>query len=61
MVLGQHVRIPELIAQSVKKWEKTLSIEINYKIENEAVNCDLLLLFTEDSIEPLRKRLSYLV
>jgi len=61
VVLGQHIKIPDLIQQNVKHWSKTLSIEINYKIENEAINCDLLLLFTEDSIEPLRKRLSYLV
>ncbi|MBV1907850.1 MAG: response regulator [Kangiellaceae bacterium] len=61
MVLGQHVKVPELISNNVKHWSKTLSIEINYQIENEAINCDLLLLFTEDSIEPLRKRLSYIV
>jgi len=61
VVLGQHVKVPELISQNVKHWTKTLSIEINYKIENEAINCDLLLLFTEDSIEPLRERLSYIV
>jgi len=61
IVLGQHVKVPELINQSVKHWSKTLSIEINYTIENKAINCDLLLLFTEDSIEPLRRRISYLV
>lgn len=61
MVLGQHVKIPELLNKSVKHWDKILSIEINYQIENEAINCDLLLLFTEDSIEPLKQRLSYMV
>ncbi len=61
VVLGQHVKVPDLISQNVKHWSKTLSIEINYKIENEAINCDLLLLFTEDSINPLRQRLSYIV
>ena len=61
VVLGQHVKIPELISKNVKQWDKALSIEINYKIENEAINCDLLLLFTEDSIAPLRQRLSYIV
>jgi chemotaxis protein CheY-P-specific phosphatase CheC/FixJ family two-component response regulator len=61
VVLGQHVKVPDLISDNVKHWNKTLSIEINYKIENEAINCDLLLLFTEDSINPLRQRLSYIV
>jgi len=61
VVLGQHVKIPELIDKNAKHWDKILSIEINYKIENEAINCDLLLLVTEDSIEQLKQRLSYLV
>lgn len=61
LVLGQHVRVPDLIQQNVKRWNKTLSIEINYKIENHAINCDLLLLFTEESIEPIKQRLSYLI
>lgn len=59
-VLGQHIKIPDLINNSVKHWTKTLSIEINYKIENEAINCDLLLLFTEDSIDSIKRRVSYL-
>ncbi|MDQ7048977.1 MAG: response regulator [Enterobacterales bacterium] len=61
VVLGQHIKVPNLIEKNVKQWKKTLSIEINYKIKDESINCDLLLLFTEESIEPLRKRLSYLV
>ncbi len=61
VVLGQHIKIPELINKNLKHWDKILSIEINYQIENEAINCDLLLLITEDSIEPLKQRLSYLV
>jgi len=61
VVLGQHIKVPDLIDQNVKQWRKTLSIEINYKIKDESINCDLLLLFTEESIKPLRKRLSYLV
>jgi len=61
LVLGQHVRVPDLIQQNVKRWDKTLSIEINYKIENHAINCDLLLLFTEESIESIKQRLSYLI
>jgi len=61
VVLGQHVKIPELLDKNLKHWNEILSIEINYKIENESINCDLLLLFTEDSIGPLKQRLSYLV
>lgn len=60
VVLGQHVQIADLLAND-KPWNKTLSIEINYSIENESVNCDLLLLFTEDCIETLKQRISYIV
>ncbi len=61
LVLGQHVKVPDLIQKNIKRWKKALSVEINYKIESQSINCDLLLLFTEESIEPLKKRLSYLV
>ncbi|MCW8879894.1 MAG: response regulator [Kangiellaceae bacterium] len=60
VVLGQHVMIPQLL-QGNKQWDKTLSIEINYSIENSGVDCDLLLLFTEDCIEQLKQRISYIM
>lgn len=61
LVLGQHVRIPDLIEKNVKRWDKTLSIEINYEIKDPSINFDLLLLFTEESIAPIKQRLGYLV
>ena len=60
VVLGQHVKIPELLNND-KPWNKTLSIEITYSIENKGINCDLLLLFTEDCIETLKRRISYII
>lgn len=60
VVLGQHVNIPDLI-KSNKPWNKTLSIEITYSLENKGVDCDLLLLFTEDCIDTLRERISYII
>jgi chemotaxis protein CheY-P-specific phosphatase CheC/CheY-like chemotaxis protein len=60
VVLGQHIQIPQLIAQGRENWKKTLSIEVNYHIEEIAINCDLLLLFTEDCLEALKQRLSYI-
>lgn len=44
-----------------KQWQKTLSIEITYTIENKDISCDLLFLFTEDCIDNLKHRLSFLV
>jgi len=60
-VLGQHCRIEELIEDRQQHWQKTLAIEVNYTIENYNIKCDLLLLFTEDSIETLTNKMGYLI
>lgn len=61
VVLGQHVKVSELIKANASRWRKTMAIEITYEIENYNISCDLLLLFTEDSLENLNTRLSYLM
>jgi hypothetical protein len=61
VVLGQHRKISELIATNTKKWKKTLAIEISYSIENYSIRCDLLLLFTEESVATLNNKISYLL
>jgi chemotaxis protein CheY-P-specific phosphatase CheC/DNA-binding NarL/FixJ family response regulator len=60
VVLGQHRKISELIANNVDKWKKTLAIEMSYSIENYPIKCDLLLLFTEQSMKTLNNKISYL-
>ena len=61
VVLGQHRKISELIATNSTKWQRTLAIEISYSIENLPIKCDLLLLFTEDSIDTLNNKITYLL
>lgn len=61
VVMGQHVKVSNLIKANATRWKKTLAIEITYEIENYNISCDLLLLFTEDSLDNLYKRLSYLM
>ncbi len=61
VVLGQHRKISELIANNASKWKKTLAIEISYSIENYPIKCDLLLLFTEHSMQTLNNKLTYLL
>lgn len=61
MVLGRHVQVHDLIRRNANRWQKTLAIEIGCQIENRTISCDVLLLFTEDSIAPLQQRLSYIV
>jgi len=60
-VLGQHCRVEELIKDRQSHWQKTLAIEVNYMIENYDIKCDLLLLFTEDSIDTLTNKIGYLL
>lgn len=61
VVLGQHRKISELIASNSKRWKRTLAIEISYNIENYPIKCDLLFLFTEDSMKTLNNKLSYMI
>lgn len=61
VVLGQHRKISELIATNSTKWKRTLAIEISYGIENYPIKCDLLLLFTEDSMNTLNNKIAYLL
>jgi chemotaxis protein CheY-P-specific phosphatase CheC/ActR/RegA family two-component response regulator len=61
VVLGQHRKISELIATNTNKWKKTLAIEISYSIENYPIKCDLLLLFTEESVTTLNNKIAYML
>ena len=60
VVLGQHCQVPDLVKAS-SRWAETLAIEINFKIENRNINCDLLLLFTEDTIETMNQKVACLL
>src|SRR5690606_11837308 len=60
-VLGQHASINELIRLNQQRWESTLAVEISYSLEGHDVHFDLLLLFTEDSVELLSRKLAYLM
>ncbi|PVZ08823.1 MULTISPECIES: response regulator [unclassified Pseudomonas] len=60
-VLGEHARIDELIRVNQQRWKKTLAVEISYSVENHDIHFDLLLLFTESSVERLIGKLQYLM
>lgn len=60
-VLGQHASIDELIRLNRQRWKNTLAVEISYSVEGHDVHFDLLLLFTEDSVELLSRKLAYLM
>ena len=61
VVLGRHCSVNQLISENSDKWSRTLAMEINYSIEDHDIQCDLLLLFTEDSLPTLNYKLGYLL
>ena len=61
MVLGKDQSIDEIFNVKKARWKYTLVTEIGYQLEDYDVNCDLLILMTEDSLERLFKKLDYLL
>jgi chemotaxis protein CheY-P-specific phosphatase CheC len=61
VVLGQHCHVDDLVKSGNHQWSQTLAIEIHYEIENVNINCDLLLLFTEDSVAKINQQIDYLL
>ena len=61
VVLGQHREVEELVSANRSRWQRTLAIEISYGIEDHDINCDLMLLFTEDSLKTLKYKVEYLL
>ena len=59
VVLGQHRSISELIAGNRFQWQRTLAIELSYGLEGYGVHCDLVILFTEESMEVMNKKLAH--
>lgn len=55
-VLGQNCPVSELLKPGHEQWKKALSIDILYCIENTNINCDVIILFTEDSVKKLNEK-----
>lgn len=60
-VLGQHDHITQLINYKQNHGQKTLTIEVNYAIKAYNIKCDLLVVFTQDSIKTLNHKIGYLL
>jgi chemotaxis protein CheY-P-specific phosphatase CheC len=61
IILGQHRPISELLDEKHVTWQRTMAIEINYTIKDHNINCDLLLLFTEESVIHMNRLISFLL
>lgn len=59
VVLGQKKNLPPLLGAPAKD-QKVLAIEIDYGIPDHQVECDLILVLTEDSLPALTERAGYL-
>ena len=61
LILGQHLRLDEFFKPEKALWNQALVTEINYRLEGYNVNCDLLMIMTESSIDRLLRRLDILL
>ena len=61
VVLGRHARVADLLQRGAARWRRTLALEMNCAIEGRDIRCDLLFLFTEDSLPALKRVLAYLM
>lgn len=61
MVLGRHVGIDDLLRRNGARWGQTLAIELGCTIEKRNLRCELLLLFTQDSLAALDARIGALM
>lgn len=61
IVLGQHQSVQELISANQSGWRKTLAIEVSYGLEGFDITCDLILLFTEESMAMMNAKLAHLI
>lgn len=60
-ILGRHQQIGELLEHHRQQTEKLLCIEISYELEQQHINCNLLVLLTAASVKRLEQRLIYLM
>ena len=60
-ILGRHQPIEGLMEHHRQQTEQLLCIEIPYELEQQHINCNLLVLLTENSVTRLEQRLIYLL
>jgi chemotaxis protein CheY-P-specific phosphatase CheC len=61
IVNSLHVPLDTIQMESIANSHQLVSVEINYHIENNTFNCDLLLLFPEDTLDELTEVLNKLM
>ena len=57
----REMTVQELINANKSSWRKTLAIEVSYGLEGFNVRCDLILLFTEESMDMMNAKLAHML
>lgn len=57
-LLGRRTRLGKLLGENQQ--QKVLAIDLDYQLPDKGMQCDLLLVFTEDSLPALTKRMGCL-
>lgn len=61
VLLGQHIPIDSVIANTSGSFKKTMTFEVSYNIEGTSIRCDLLFMFVDESLPLLDNKLAYLM
>lgn len=61
VILGQHCSIDELLHTESRIWKSSLAIDLHYSIENANIDCNLLVLFTDKSVDLLNNKINFLL
>lgn len=61
VLLGQHIPIESIIESTSGSFQKTMTFEVSYNIDNTSIRCDLLFMFVDESLPILDNKLSYLM
>jgi chemotaxis protein CheC len=56
-----HTPLNDFTFADIAGWDNFISTEINYHLENHPFNCDLLLLFPDESLDDLKIKLDALL
>lgn len=60
-ILGQHQHLHHLLSADNVRWNKALVIEVNYQVEAYNIQCDLLVVVAERSLDRVFAKLNYLL
>lgn len=60
-VLDRHRSVADLLTRNGPGWGRMLAIELHCTIEDHRIDCDLLLLFTDDSMTTLEDKVAHLL